>query len=223
MQYDLLYRPNFTLAKVMLDPGERVTAEAGAMVSMSADIEMETKGRGGIGKSLLRSMVGGESFFQNHYTAGPNGGEVTFAPNFAGDIIQLQMAGNTIMAQSGAYIFDTGEIDIDTKFGGGKMFFSGERLFLLKLVGHGDVFLSAYGAVHMVELGDGEEYVVDTGHIVAFDESCDFKVSKPSKGLKSLFFSGEGFVCRFSGPGRVWLQTRNPAWLYQLMAQAQSR
>jgi uncharacterized protein (TIGR00266 family) len=223
MQYDLLYRPNFTLAKVMLEPAEEVTAEAGAMVTMSADMEMKTKSRGGIGKALFRSMAGGESFFQNTFTAGPQGGEVTFAPNFAGDIIQLQMAGNTIMTQSGAYIFDAGEIEIDTKFGGGKMFFSGESLFLLKIHGHGDVFLSAYGAVHMVELGEGQEYVVDTGHIVAFDESCDFKVSKPSKGLKSLFFSGEGFVCRFSGPGRVWVQTRNPAWLYQLMAQASNR
>ncbi|MBD3399390.1 MAG: TIGR00266 family protein [Candidatus Coatesbacteria bacterium] len=210
MDYELLYRPNFTLAKVMMGPGEQVTAEAGAMVSMSADMEMKTKGRGGIGKSLLRSMVGGESFFQNTFSAGPNGGEVTLAPPYPGDIIQLQMAGNAIMAQSGAYIFDSGEIDIDTKFGGGKMFFSGEGLFLLKIAGHGDVFLSAYGAVHMIELGEGEEYVVDTGHIVAFDESCNFKITKVSRGLKSLFFSGEGFVCRFSGPGRVWIQTRNP-------------
>jgi uncharacterized protein (TIGR00266 family) len=215
MKHELLYRPNFTLAKVMLDPGESVTAEAGAMVSMSADIQMQTKARGGIGKALLRSMVGGESFFQNTYTGGPAGGEVTFAPGYPGDVIQLQLAGNAIMAQSGAYIFDTGNIEIDTKFGGGKMFFSGERLFLLKLSGQGDVFLSAYGAIHMVELGAGEEYIVDTGHIVAFDDSATFKVTKAG-GMKSLFFSGEGFVCRFSGPGRVWLQTRNPMMFFMM-------
>ncbi len=210
MKHELLYKPNFTLARVMLDPGEAVTAEAGAMVTMSADMEMKTKGRGGIGKALLRSMVGGESFFQNTFTAGSNGGEVTLAPNYPGDILQVPLDGNAVMVQSGSYIFDTGDIEISTKFGGGKMFFSGERLFMLKISGHGEIFISAYGAIHMVELGAGEEYIVDTGHIVAFDETASFKVTKAGS-MKSLFFSGEGFVCRFSGPGRVWIQTRNPA------------
>ena len=217
MKHELLYKPNFTLARVLLDPGENVTAEAGAMVSMSADMEMKTKGRGGIGKALLRSMVGGESFFQNTYTAGPNGGEVTLAPTYPGDVIELALDGNAIMAQSGSYIFDYGDVEIDTKFGGGKMFFSGEKLFLLKLSGHGNVFLSAYGAIHMVELGEGEYYKVDTSHIVAFDETATFKVTKAG-GMKSLFFSGEGFVCRFSGPGRVWIQSRNPS-LFVMMEQ----
>ena len=110
MKHELLYKPNFTLARVMLDPGEAVTAEAGAMVTMSADMEMKTKGRGGIGKALLRSMVGGESFFQNTFTAGSNGGEVTLAPNYPGDILQVPLAGNAVMVQSGSYIFDTGDI-----------------------------------------------------------------------------------------------------------------
>ncbi len=209
MNYELLYRPNFTLAKVMLDPGESVTAEAGAMVTMSADIEMKTKARGGVGKALLRSFVGGESFFQNTFTGGPSGGEVTLAPSYPGDVVHLHLEGNTVMVQSGSYIFDTGEIEISTKFGGGKMLFSGERMFLLKITGNGDIFISAYGAIHLIELGQGEEYIVDTGHIVAFDESATFKVTKAGS-LKSLFFSGEGFVCRFTGPGRVWVQTRNP-------------
>ncbi len=222
MNYELLYRPNFTLAKVMLDPDESVTAESGAMVSMSADIEMKTKARGGIGKALLRSLVGGESFFQNTFTGGPSGGEVTFAPTYPGDVIEMRLEGNTVMAQSGSYIFDTGEIEINTKFGGGKMFFSGESLFLLKVSGHGDIFFSAYGAIHLVELGDGEEYVVDTGHIVAFDESATFKVTKAG-GMKSLFFSGEGFVCRFTGPGRVWVQTRNPMLFLQMIASASKK
>lgn len=213
MKYDLLYRPNFTLARVIMEPGEEVTAEAGAMVTMSPDMEMKTKARGGVGKALLRSMAGGESFFQNIFTPGPNGGEVTFAQPYPGDIIQLQLEGNAVMCQAGAYLFDHGDIEISTKFGGAKMLFSHPGFFLVRLEGHGDAFVCAYGAIHMIELGEGEEHVVDTGHIVAFDDTCNFKITRVSRSMKSLFLSGEGFVCRFSGPGRVWTQTRNPGIL----------
>jgi uncharacterized protein (TIGR00266 family) len=108
------------------------------------------------------------------------------------------------------------EVEIDTKFGGGRSFFGGEGLFLLKATGTGPVYLSSYGAIHEVELEPGEEYTVDTGHIVAFEESATFDVRRVG-GLKSTLFSGEGLVCTFTGPGKVWLQTRSQdallAWL----------
>jgi len=113
-----------------------------------------------------------------------------------------------LLVQSGSYLAaDTG-LSLDTSFGGGRTFFGGEGLFLLELDGQGDVFLSSYGAIQEVTLDPGEEYVVDTGHVVAFEGSTDFSVNRVG-GLKSTLFSGEGLVCRFTGPGRVWLQSRS--------------
>jgi len=185
------------------------------MVSMSAGIEMETTARGGVFGALKRSVLGGESFFVNTFHANQPG-EVTFAPTLPGDLCAFELTGGTLYAQSGAYVASSVQIDVDTKWGGAKTFFSKEGLFLLKLSGTGTVFLASYGAVHAVDLQAGQQYVVDTGHMVAFQESVDYRVERVG-GLKSTFFSGEGLVCRLTGPGRILIQTRSPdaflAWL----------
>jgi uncharacterized protein (TIGR00266 family) len=178
-------------------------------------VSVETKANGGVLGSLKRSVLGGESFFQNTFTA-ETAGEVTLAPPLAGDIVEYELDGESILVQSGSYMASDTEVEIDTKFGGGRSFFGGEGLFLLKATGTGPVYLSSYGAIHEVELDAGEEYTVDTGHIVAFEESASFDVRRVG-GLKSTLFSGEGLVCTFTGPGKVWLQTRSQdallAWL----------
>ena len=98
------------------------------------------------------------------------------------------------------------DVEVDSKWGGAKTFFGGEGLFMLKVSGQGPVWLSSYGAIHQVDVSGS--YTVDTGHIVAFDETLTFQINKVG-GMKSLFFSGEGLVCEFSGNGRLWIQTRN--------------
>jgi uncharacterized protein (TIGR00266 family) len=215
MDHTIDYRPSFALLTISLDAGESVRAEAGAMVSYSDGVSVETKANGGVLGSLKRSVLGGESFFQNTFTA-ETGGEVTLAPPLAGDIVEYELDGESLLVQSGSYMASHPEVEIDTKFGGGRSFFGGEGLFLLKATGAGPVYLSSYGAIHEVELEPGEEYTVDTGHIVAFEESATFDVRRVG-GLKSTLFSGEGLVCTFTGPGKVWLQTRSQdallAWL----------
>jgi uncharacterized protein (TIGR00266 family) len=214
MEYDIESRPSYALLSVDLDAGESIRAEAGAMVSYDDGIDIQTDASGGILGSLKRSVLGGESFFQNTFTAAEPG-EVTLAPALSGDVVHHDLDG-TLMVQSGSYLASDPSIELDTEFGGGRTFFGGEGLFLLKLDGTGPVFLSSYGAIRERELAAGETYTVDTGHIVAFDDSASFDVTRVG-GLKSTLFSGEGLVCTFTGPGRVWVQTRSPdaflAWL----------
>ena len=215
MEHDVLYRPSYSLLKIKLRQGEAVSAEAGAMVSMSSSIEIKTAAKGGIFGALKRSVLGGESFFVNTFMAADSG-EVTFAPTLPGDIHALELTGQSFYAQSGAYIASAPDIQVDTKWGGAKTFFSREGLFLLKMTGTGSVFLSSYGAIHEINLEAGQKYIVDTGHMVAFAEGVGYSVKRVG-GLKSTLFSGEGLVCELTGPGKIFIQTRSAdaflAWL----------
>jgi uncharacterized protein (TIGR00266 family) len=132
MEHEILYRPSYSLLKIRLRQGEAVSAEAGAMVSMSSSIEIKTAAKGGIFGALKRSVLGGESFFVNTFMAADSG-EVTFAPTLPGDIHALELKGQSFYAQSGAYIASSPDIQVDTKWGGAKTFFSREGLFLLKM------------------------------------------------------------------------------------------
>lgn len=207
MQSEILYKPSYSLLKLLLAKGERISAEAGAMVSMSSGIEIETKMKGGLFGALKRSVLGGESFFINNYQAS-NDGEITFAPALPGDIAEIKLNNQTYFAQSGSYITSSTDISIDTKWGGAKTFFSKEGLFLLKISGTGSLFLSSYGAIHEVDLAAGQKYIVDTGHMVAFAEGVNYSV-KTVGGLKSTLFSGEGLVCELTGPGKIYIQSRS--------------
>jgi uncharacterized protein (TIGR00266 family) len=207
MEHEVLQGPAYSLLKVTLSRGEPVTAEAGAMVSMSDRVSIETSTRGGFVGALKRSVLGGESFFLNTFTS-ETGGEVCFAPPLPGDIASLQLRDETVFAQSGAYIASTKGISIDTKWGGARTFFSREGLFLLRMSGTGTVFLSSYGAIREIELSSGQKYVVDTGHMVAWTEGVTYNVKRVG-GLKSTLFSGEGLVCELVGPGKIMMQTRS--------------
>ncbi|MBI3968936.1 MAG: TIGR00266 family protein [Chloroflexi bacterium] len=217
MQVQILYAPSYSLAIAQLSSNESLIAEAGAMVSMSGGVQIETKARGGLLGGLARSFLGGESFFMNTFVAGPSGGEVTLASALPGDLIHMQLQGHSILAQSGSFVASGPGVTVDTKWGGAKSFFAGEGLFLLRIHGQGDLILSSYGAIHARDLAPGESYIVDTGHIVAFQEGMAYGVKKLG-GLKSLFFSGEGLVAEFQGPGRVWIQTRSPGALLEWLA-----
>jgi uncharacterized protein (TIGR00266 family) len=221
MEFDISHRPSYAQLELSLDAGESVRAEAGAMVSHSGGIDVETNAEGGILKSLSRSLLGGESFFMNTFSAtAPS--TLNLAPALSGDITHKELHDETLYVQSTSFIASDPSIDVDTKFGGGKTFFGGEGLFLLKMTGTGPAFISSYGAIDEVHVHPGESVVVDTGHIVAFEESLDFEVSRVG-GLKSTLFSGEGLVCEFSGEGTLWTQTRSPeAFLSWLIPQLPS-
>jgi uncharacterized protein (TIGR00266 family) len=208
MKVEIKYKPSYSLGVVTLDPNEELQVEGGSMVSMSSDIHIETKARGGILKSLGRAFLGGESFFQNTYRAGPRGGEVNVAPALPGDLFLLELNGESMMVQSGSYVASSDGINVDTKWGGAKTFFASEGLIMLKVFGQGLAILSSYGAIHELDLAAGQRYTVDTGHLVAFTENMGFNVRSVG-GLKSTLFSGEGLVVDLTGPGKVLLQTRS--------------
>jgi uncharacterized protein (TIGR00266 family) len=211
LNVNIAFSPSFAMATVSLNQGEGLQAEAGAMTGMSGGVEIETKAQGGLLGGLKRSVLGGESFFINTFTAGAGPGEVIVAPALPGDIIHLPVDGSkAIMVQSGSWLASEASVAVDTKWGGAKTFFSGEGLFLLRCSGAGDMLVSSYGAIFERELGAGEAYKVDTGHIVAFEEGIGYEVNKVGN-WKSTILSGEGLVATFTGPGKLWQQSRSPA------------
>ncbi len=212
MKVEIQHRPAYALGIVELAAGESVQAETGAMVSMSSNLEVESGLQGGLLKSAMRKVLGGESFFVNTFTAQGEPGQITFAPSLPGDVESVDVRGE-LFVQSGSFLAGATSIAIDTKFGGATSFFSSEGLFLLHLKGSGEALMSSFGAIHKITLDGSKDLIIDTGHVVAFEPSVKWSVKKISGFFTSLI-SGEGLVCEFSGRGDVWLQTRsNQAFL----------
>jgi len=208
MKVEILYQPSYSMAKVNLDSEELISVESGSMVAMSKNMQVETKMKGGLLKSLARSELGGESFFINTYHASSGVSELLLAPTLPGDVFTFNMTGETYLVQSGSFLASSEGVTTDTKWGGAKTFFGGEGLIMLRCSGSGTLILSSYGAIHELELASGESYTVDTGHLVAFSEDIGFKV-RAIGGLKSTIFGGEGLVVDLTGPGKVLMQTRS--------------
>ncbi len=213
MHFDTAFSPAYSLAICQLEIGEQVMAESGAMVTQDGHIEMQTsasrgKGVGGLLKGIGRKMFLGESFFRNTFTARSAPGEVSFAPSLPGDITVYQLEGRDLVIQQSSYLASATTVEIETKWGGFKSFFGEGRLFWIRAFGHGPVALNAFGGIKEIDL-DGS-FIVDSGHIVAFESSLDFKIQRVGSWF-STFFSSEGLVCRFQGRGKLFIQTRNPS------------
>jgi uncharacterized protein (TIGR00266 family) len=213
MQYALLQKPDFTMVRVDFNQsGEQMLVESAAMVAKDAAVEMKTQMQGGLLGAAKRKLLGGESIFQNTFTATSSGQRLFLAPGPEGDVEVIEMDGTTpVFLSSGAFLASAPTVQLDTKWSGAKGFFSGAGLFLLMAQGTGPLFFAAYGGIHAVDVGP-EGYICDTTHIVGFTGGLQYNVTKVG-GLKSLFFSGEGLVCRFTGQGRLWISTRNPSGL----------
>lgn len=213
MDFNIQHRGSNALLVVNLSQGEEVRAEAGAMVAKSDTLTISGNvGSGGIGKAMKRSLLGGENLFMQTVKAETGNGEVLLAPSVLGDITILDMTnGQDFFIQGGAFLCSLGDILIDTKMQKlSQGIFSGEGLFVLHAKGRGHVAVSSFGAIHEIEIPAGKDYIVDNGHLVAWSGDTSYKMEKAAKSWMSSFTSGEGLACRFTGPGRVWLQTRNP-------------
>jgi uncharacterized protein (TIGR00266 family) len=207
MQVEISSGPAFAFGEITLPPGGAVRVEAGAMAMTRGDVEMSTSTQGGFMKGLKRSL-GGESFFVNDFSS-RSGGVVGVAAALAGDMEMVRLDGSgTLLVQSGSWIASDPTVDVDAKWGGGKTFFSGEGLILLRCTGQGDLLMSAYGAIRSATLAAGERMTLDTGHVVAFDDTVQYSVRKAGS-WKSTILGAEGLVTDFTGPGRIWLQTRS--------------
>lgn len=210
MQIEFMHQPGNTAARVELNPGETLTAEGGAMIAMSGHLGVSTtthkKGKGGLLKAAKR-LLAGESLFLNHFSADTKGGEVWLGTPLAGDMMHYELDRETLIVEAGSFLACAHQVEIDMGWQGFKNLLSGESLFWLKLSGSGAVILNAFGAIYPVEV-DGE-YIVDTGHIVAFNESLEFSLTKAGKSWLSSMLGGEGLVCKFRGRGTVWCQSHN--------------
>jgi uncharacterized protein (TIGR00266 family) len=208
--FEILHQPSFALAVVQLQAEQSILAEAGAMVSMSANVELQSQMKGGLMGALKRA-VGGESAFVSTFTARGGPGEVSFAPGAPGDIAAIEMSNQMFMVQSSSYLAGDANLTVDTKWGGAKTFFGGEGLFVMQVSGTGLLLLTSFGAIHRRTLKPGERYVVDTGHLVAWEASMQYSLRKAASGFFRTMVSGEGIVAEFAGPGELLIQTRNLA------------
>jgi uncharacterized protein (TIGR00266 family) len=207
--WEVLHPGSFALARVVLQAEQSFHAEAGAMVSMSANIELQSEMKGGVFGALKRA-VGGESAFVSTFTARGGAGEVTLAPGTPGAVVGIEMNNQTFFVQSGSYLAGDTSLVVDTKFGGAKSFFGGEGLFLIQVAGSGLLLVASFGAIHSKTLQAGERYVIDTGHLVAWEAQMQYQIRKASAaGFLSTLKSGEGLVAEFQGPGEILMQTRN--------------
>lgn len=219
--FDILENPDFSILRAQLEPGQKVFAEPSVMATMDPTIELKAGFKGGILGSVGRAFAG-ESMVMNTFTAQRGRGELMLAPGAAGEVIHQRLRGNSLYLQRGAYLANTEGVEVNAKWGGARGFFSGQGLILLKATGTGDLFFTTYGAVLEMDVSQ-EGLIVDTGYVAAFEDTLTYNVSVLS-GLslgakaKSFFFGGEGLVVRFTGQGKVWVQTRtiNPflSWVY---------
>jgi uncharacterized protein (TIGR00266 family) len=201
LKFSVHGQPDYAFVTVQIPANQTLKVEASAMATMDTNLVMKTRLRGGLSR-----FVTGESIFINEFTAQGGPGEIGIAPGAPGDLRHVYLDDQTIYLQNSAYVASTPGVAVESKWQGLlKGFFSGESLFLIRCQGTGDLWFSSYGGI--IEIDVSGEYVVDTGNIVAFTDGLSYNVTKVG-GYKSLFFSGEGFVCRFSGQGRVWIQTR---------------
>ncbi|MEM9272441.1 MAG: TIGR00266 family protein [Cyanobacteria bacterium P01_F01_bin.143] len=211
MKVELLQQPDSAIACVTLNAGEEVIAEAGAMVAMDATVSASTtlrQGRSGGMLSSIGRVLGGESLFLSVFRSGKNGDEIWLAPKLVGDLLIYEMTGQDLIVQSGSYLACSSSINIDLGFQGLRSLFSGESIFWLTISGYGKALITSFGGIYEIDV-DGE-YIVDTGHIVAFEKSLSFSINKAGSSWLGAFLGGEGLICHFRGRGKVYCQTHSP-------------
>ena len=209
--------------EIELDPGEAAIGEAGAMMMMHNDIQMDTifgdgsaqQQQGGLLGKLLgagKRLVTGESLFTTiFHNEGRAKSRVAFAAPYPGKIVPIDLSevGGTLICQKDSFLCAARGVSLGIAFNRklGAGLFGGEGFIMQKLEGDGMAFIHAGGTLVVKDLAPGEVLRVDTGCVVAFLPSVDFDIQYVGK-LKSALFGGEGvFFATLRGPGRVWLQS----------------
>jgi uncharacterized protein (TIGR00266 family) len=163
-------------------------------------------------------LIGGESFFVNHFTA-PQGGWVWLAPPTSGNIREIPLQGRSMLFSAGAYLASAGPVSLKMRFGGLRSLLAKEGAFFVEASGAGNIFITSYGGID--EVFCNGTYIVDNGHLVGFDSSLDFEIKSAGGGMMGFLASGEGLVCEFRGTGRILIQSRNMSslveWLTRLL------
>jgi len=222
MKYEIKYKPSYSMLVVSLEQGETITGESGAMSYMDPNIKAHTRKRE---KSLLGSLglavIGRQSFWVNDYTATEGPGEVALVAAPVGDIETLEVKPDQgYVIQKSAYIASTESVDLDIKWEGFTKGLFGQGLFMIKARGNGTLFINTFGAIDKHTLNAGQTLIVDNFHLVGFSDTCSYKVTKFG-GLKETLLGGEGLVTQITGPGDIYIQTKNLRefvdWLWTLL------
>jgi len=223
MKSEILYPGAFPMIRVELSAGETIKAESGAMVASSPTIDVESKMEGGFLGALSRKFLTGEKFFFQTLRAARGAGEVLLAPTVPGEIVVIELDGlNEYLVQKDGFLAGAETVKIDSQMQSlSRGLLGGEGFFILKLSGKGTLILNSFGAIHRIELKPDQEYIVDNNHLVAWSATTSYHVERAAAGWVASFTSGEGFVCRFQGPGVVYIQSRNPGgfghWIRQFI------
>jgi len=211
MDYQILGK-TVPAVEITLNKGESMYSQKGGMAWQTPGITMSTNAHGGIMKSLGR-MFTGESIFMNTFKSEVDGSKVAFATTVPGEIkaIDLSEIPNGIMIQKGAFLCAEPNVELSVAFS--KKFsaglFAGEGFILQKAQGKGMLFLEIDGDPIEKELATGEVLKVDTGNVVAFENTVSYEV-ETIKGLGNIFLGGEGlFLTKLVGPGKVIIQSQN--------------
>ncbi len=213
MEYRILHAPVFSVVEFDLLESETVVAQPSSMLSMTSGIVLSaTVGRRGARSgwwSGTKSMLGGENFFTSEYRAKRDAQTLILAPQTYGDIlpIALDSSGSYYLTR-GAYLANVGACELQIKYGGVKGWLSNKGLFLLHVSGQGTVFCQTYGAIVERTLGAGETFFVDNRFVIAFSDTLAYQLVKATQSVKDSLLSGEGLVNRYTGPGKLYYQTR---------------
>jgi len=222
MKYEVKYKPSYSMLVVKLEPGESITAEAGAMTYMSPNVDVRTRMRErGLLGTLGLTVLGRQSFFVNDYTTLNGEGEAAFVSAPVGDIEILEVTPSQgYIIQKAAYIASTQNVNLDIQWQGFTKGLFGQGLFMIKVTGNGLLFINTFGAIDKHTLQPGQKIVVDNFHLVAFSDACQYRVVQFG-GLKETILGGEGLVTEITGPGDVYIQTKNlrefVEWLWTLI------
>ncbi|MGV2340087.1 MAG UNVERIFIED_CONTAM: TIGR00266 family protein [Planctomycetaceae bacterium] len=210
-----------SIVKLGLDEGECVTCEVGAMIAMTEGLSVETtsamKGKAGGLLSGVKRMFAGENYFLNHFTAQQDGQILILGPTMQGDVIHHRLRGGTLLIQGSSWLASTPGVTIDASWQGlGKAFFSGEGAFWIRAQGQGDIFLSSFGAIYEVEVNG--QYTVDTGHIVAFEDTMQFQIVKAGRQSDWQSAGWRRSCLPLHRPGKLYCQSHNPTSFGQMLS-----
>jgi len=211
---------------VSMRQGETIYCESDAMVMMESTLDLKGKMKGGLGSALMRTFANGESFFQQHIEATRGDGDCLLSPTLPGAMQIVDVGPNNYIISDGAFVAATSQVDlrVRTQSLGNALFADSGGFFVTETGGKGQVAVSGFGSMSMLEVEPGKDAIIDNSHVVCWDSSLKYEISITT-GTSGGFLgnlinsqtSGEGMVLRFSGRGKVYVCSRNrkafKAWM----------
>lgn len=218
---------------VAMQQGDKIYCESGAMVMMEANLELKGRMTGGLGSALMRRFTNGESLFQQHIEAVRGDGDCLLSPALPGGMEVIEVGATQYLLNDGAFVAATSgtEMKVRTQSLGNALFAQSGGFFVMETAGKGQVVVSGFGSMFSLDVEPGKDLIIDNSHVVCWDNTLHYELSvttsSTGSGLGGMLgnlvnsaTSGEGIVLRFSGRGKVFVCSRNPASFAKLMNKA---